>query len=132
MSAQKLKIWQKDKPIFDKLKLLDRASLLEVPVTVVPFGNRAQAVFLKYGIKTIGGLARLSRYELLKMRNLGRNTVGVVIYYLEELGLSLGLPQLQVSVGEVTKEEKMLLLMERQKDLLKELDQVTQQLREAL
>lgn len=139
MSAKNLKIWTKDKPLFAMLKALPSEKLLETPVHVVPFGNRAQGVFDRRGIKTIGDLARLSKFELLKMQNLGRQTVGVIEFYLEELGLYLGLGRMQwpppiepPEPPEPTKEEKVLALMDRQRELLQEVEKISQQIKEAL
>lgn len=141
MSAKALKIYTKDKPLFGHLKALPMEKLLETPTHVIPFGNRAQSVFDKRGIKTVGELAKLSRFELLKIQNLGRLTVDVIEFYLEELGLFLGTPQLPLGFrfveappkpAEPTKEEKVLALMERQRALLAEVEKIAEQIKEAL
>ncbi len=142
MAARAMKIYTKDKPLFAHLKALPREKLLETPVHVVPFGNRAQGVFDRRAIKTLADLAKMSRFELLKIQNLGRQTVEIIEFYLEELGLFLGAPQLPLWVKvepppppkppEPTKEEKVLALMERQRELIAEMERLSLQIKETL
>jgi len=143
MAAKQPKIYTKDKPLFAHLKALPMEKLLETPVHVVPFGNRAQGVFDRRGVKTLGDLVKMSRFELLKIQNLGRTTISVIECYLEELGLFLGaptLPQLPLfrppepppPPPEPTKEQKVLALMDRQRELLAEVERLAGQIKEAL
>lgn len=130
MSNRSLKIYVKDKPIFDALKGLSKEQLLATPLTKVPFGERAQNIFDRRNIGTLGDLARLSRFELLKMQNLGRTTLSLIEFYLGELGLHLGYRYTPPEPTPVRQDVGALL--ERQRELSRELEAVTRQLTEAL
>lgn len=83
------KIYEKDRPIFDRLKRLPMQELLKEPVSALPLAVRAMGYCQKRNIQTIGQLAACKRSELLRAKNLGRKTVAHIIAYLGELGLGL-------------------------------------------
>ena len=84
-----LKVFTKDKPLFSRLKNLDRGVLIEMNVEVVPFANRALGGMAKAGIVSIGDLLGKSRFDLLKIPGVGRKAVDQIEFYLSELGLHL-------------------------------------------
>jgi len=92
MAATTTKIYTKDKQTFARLKSLKQQDLLKVPVTAVPFCVRAQNAFDKTGIRTLGDLVVRTRFQLLKIQNMGRLSVDQAEAYLSELGLMLGTP----------------------------------------
>ena len=83
------RIYEKDRPIFERLRSLPMERLLKEPVSLLPLAVRAAAYCEKHNILTIGQLTQCKRAELLKARNLGRKTVAHIIAYLGELGLGL-------------------------------------------
>jgi len=84
-----IKIYEKDRPIFERLKKLPMQDLLKEPVAVLPLAVRAMNYCQKHNIQAIGQLSACKRAELLKARNLGRKTVAHIVAYLGELGLGL-------------------------------------------
>ena len=90
MAVVQTKVYAKDKETFARLKSLKREELLKVPVSAVPFCVRAQNAFEKIGVTTLGDLVIRTKFQLLKVQNLGRNTVAQVEAYLDVLGLRLG------------------------------------------
>lgn len=87
--AVALKVFTKDKPLFSRLKNMDRGALLALPVKAVPFASRALGCMEAANIVTIGELTRKSRFDLLKFRGFGRKAADQVEFYLSELGLEL-------------------------------------------
>lgn len=90
MSSVATKIFVKDKPLFERLRRLQKADLLRVPVVTVPFCVRSQSAMKRANINTLGDLVIKRRFDLLKMQNLGRRSVTQMEAYLLEVGLSLG------------------------------------------
>jgi len=139
---EELKIWEKDRRLFESLKILPREELLRTPVHVVPFGVRAEGAFKKKGVQTLGQLCGLTRYELLKMNNMGRKTIRLIGFYLGELGLRLGLrlplsvesdqPEVEMALAGEKPQSDLAVLLDRQRELLVELEAVTQQIREVV
>ena len=82
-------IYEKDRPIFERLKAISEEQLLQEPVTALPFAVRAVNYFQRNNIETIGQIALCKKADLLKARNLGRKTVAHIAAYLKELGLTL-------------------------------------------
>lgn len=100
MATVQTKVYAKDKETFARLKSLKNTELLKVPVSAVPFCARAQHAFEKIGVTTLGDLVVRTKFQLLKVQNLGRNTVAQVEAYLDVLGLRLGMrPELE-AVGD--------------------------------
>lgn len=83
------RIYEKDRPIFERLRSLPMERLLKEPVSLLPLAVRAAAYCEKHNILTIGQLTQCKRSEMLKAKNLGRKTVAHIIAYLGELGLGL-------------------------------------------
>ena len=83
------KIFEKDRPTFERLRALPIEKLLKEPVVLLPLAARAVNYCQKHNITTIGQLAQSKQSELLKAKNLGRKTVAHIIAYLGELGLGL-------------------------------------------
>lgn len=101
MAVVQTKVYAKDKETFARLKSLKKEELLKVPVSAVPFCVRAQNAFEKIGVTTLGDLVNRTKFQLLKVQNLGRNTVAQVESYLDVLGLHLGMgPELAAEVDD--------------------------------
>ncbi len=83
------RIYEKDKPTFERLRAMTMTQLLEQPVTVLPLAVRALAYCEKRNLFTIGQLAMAKKSEMLKAANMGRKTVAHVSAYLSEIGLGL-------------------------------------------
>lgn len=140
MAYTSTKIFVKDKPIFARLKAMNDADLLATPVTAVPFCPRTLTAFARADIKTLGQVVQHARFDYLKMQNLGRKSVEQLEAYLEELGLELSASPEDVKPAPRPPPEpmkpkvhvnKLIELTVRQQQLLKELDQVNAQLKEA-
>lgn len=90
MSGQSpVRIYEKDRAAFERLRSLPIEQLLKEPVASLPLSVRAKAYCEKKNLATIGQLAKAKRSEMLKARNMGRRTVTHVEAYLGHLGLSL-------------------------------------------
>jgi DNA-directed RNA polymerase alpha subunit len=83
------RIYEKDKPTFERLRAMTMTQLLEQPVTVLPLAVRALAYCEKRNLFTIGQLAMAKKSEMMKAANMGRKTVAHVSAYLSEIGLGL-------------------------------------------
>ena len=84
-----LRIYEKDRATFDRLRALPMEQLLKQPVDTLPLAVRALSYCTKKNLTTIGQLALAKRSEMLKARNMGRKTVQHIEMYLKELGLGL-------------------------------------------
>lgn len=84
-----LKVFTKDKPLFSRLKNMERDVLLGMNVEVIPFASRALGGMAKAGIVSIGDLLGKSRFDLLKIPGVGRKAADQIEFYLSELGLHL-------------------------------------------
>lgn len=107
MAVVQTKVYAKDKETFARLKSLKQTELLKVPVSAVPFCARAQNAFEKIGVTTLGDLVVRTKFQLLKVQNLGRNTVAQVEAYLDVLGLRLGMrPELEAAADDFDIEDE--------------------------
>jgi len=84
-----IRIYEKDKPAFERLRALPIEQLLKESVESLPLAVRAAAYCRKHSITTIGQMAQLQRKMLLKAKNMGRKTVAHMEAYLGFLGLGL-------------------------------------------
>lgn len=82
-------IYEKDKPLFERLRAMPMAKLLEEPITALPLAMRAFGYCNRHDIGTIGQLTMVRRKDLLKAKNMGRKTVLHIEAYLKEIGLGL-------------------------------------------
>lgn len=83
------RIYEKDKPAFERLRALTIEQLLREPVESLPLAVRALSYCRKHNVVTIGQLAQLQRRVLLKAKNVGRKTVAHLEAYLGFVGLGL-------------------------------------------
>lgn len=83
------RIYEKDRPVFERLRKLPMHDLLQQPITLLPLAARASGYCEKHNIATIGQLVACKKADLLKAKNMGRKTVAHVVAYLNELGLGL-------------------------------------------
>lgn len=83
------RIYEKDKPAFERLRALTIEQLLREPVESLPLAVRAQSYCRKHRVGTIGQLAQLQRRVLLRAKNMGRKTVAHIEAYLGFVGLCL-------------------------------------------
>lgn len=83
------RIYEKDKPAFERLRALPIEQLLREPVESMPLAVRAVSYCRKHNITTIGQMAQLKRSVLLKAKNVGRKTVAHMEAYLGFVGLGL-------------------------------------------
>lgn len=84
-----LRIYEKDRATFERLRALPMEQLLKQPVATLPLAVRAASYCEKKNLATIGQLALAKRADMLKARNMGRKTVQHIEMYLRELGLGL-------------------------------------------
>lgn len=90
MSEQSpVRIYEKDKPAFERLRALPIEQLLKEPVESMPLAARAMTYCRKHNISTIGQVAQLQRKVLMKAKNVGRKTVAHLEAYLGFVGLGL-------------------------------------------
>lgn len=83
------RIYEKDKPAFERLRALPIEQLLREPVESLPLAARALSYCHKQNVTTIGQLAQLQRRVLLKAKNVGRKTVAHLEAFLGFVGLGL-------------------------------------------
>lgn len=83
------RVYEKDKPAFERLRALPIEHLLREPVESLPLAARALSYCRKQKVSTIGQLAQLRRSALLKAKNVGRKTVSHMEAYLGFIGLGL-------------------------------------------
>lgn len=83
------RVYEKDKPAFERLRALPIEQLLREPVESLPLAVRATRYCAKHKVATIGQLAQLKRSVLLKAKNVGRKTVAHMEAYLGFIGLGL-------------------------------------------
>jgi len=75
---------------------------MDLPVEELGLGVRATNCLENAGIQTVGQLVSLTEWELLRIRNFGRKTLGEIKHALQEVGLSLGMHDVQTgAVGGV-------------------------------
>lgn len=84
-----VRIYEKDRAAFERLRSLPMDQLLKQPVESLPFAVRVMRYCEKHNISLIGQMAKLKKADLLKARNLGRKTVAHMEAYLGALGLGL-------------------------------------------
>ncbi len=84
-----VRIYEKDRAAFERLRSLPMDQLLKQPVESLPFAVRVMRYCEKHNITLIGQMAKLKKANLLKARNLGRKTVAHMEAYLGALGLGL-------------------------------------------
>ena len=84
-----VRIYEKDRAAFERLRSLPMDQLLKQSVISLPFAARVIHYCDKHNITSIGQLAKLKKADLLKARNMGRKTVQHLEAYLGVLGLGL-------------------------------------------
>lgn len=83
------RIYEKDRPTFERLRALPMDQLLKQPVSLLPLAVRALSYCRKKHLVTIGQLAQAKKADMLKAQNMGRRTVQHIEAYLGHLGLAL-------------------------------------------
>ena len=76
---------------------LDHTYLL--PIELLEFGVRASNCLRCAGITTLGELAKLSKRDMLQLRNMGRLTCDEIINMLAEFGMWLGMTDEELRVS---------------------------------
>jgi hypothetical protein len=89
MAAIALKVYEKDKRIFEHYKTLSVEERLALKVADVPFASRIHNSLRRAQIETLGDLVQRTHAKLIVLKGMGRTSVKQIDLYLGMLDLSL-------------------------------------------
>ena len=86
----KLKVFARDRELFDRVRAMPRNERRRLEVSVLPFDTRCRGAFRSLRLETLGEVQDTSDSSFLRLPNFGLGSLKKVHFYLDEVGLAMG------------------------------------------